>query len=146
MGDTNDTLAEAETDRDQQRKLLVSLNVWDRALRRDECSAWCITGKHGRIYTWGDSKTWVLWVGCRSGLHRTHTKKRLEFCTVTQDGCDEGCLRLHHLPTPEQAEEIRQVLGIRKRVELAPEELERRRAQVAALRAQNPRSKPKRAA
>jgi hypothetical protein len=146
MSDTYDTLAEAETDREQQRLLLTALNAWDRALRRDECSAWCITGKHGSIHTWGDGKTWVLWVGCRSALHWTWIKKRLGFCTVEQDGDDEGCLRLHELPTVEQAEEIRRALGLRKRVEISPEELERKRAQVAGLRAQNPRSNPKRAA
>jgi hypothetical protein len=37
-------------------------------------------------------------------------------------------MRLHQLPTSEQAEVIRDVLGIRKRTELAPDELERRRA------------------
>ena len=42
-------------------------------------------------------------------------------------------MRLHHLPTPKQAEIIRDVLGIRKRMEFSPEDLERRR--VLALRA-----------
>jgi hypothetical protein len=139
MVNTYDTPAEAEADRRQQRLLLVALNAWDRALGRDECSAWCIRGKHGRICTWGDGETWVLRVGCRSGLHWTHAKKRLDFCTVTQDGWDEGCLRLHHVPTPDQAEIIRNVLGIRKRVELTPEELERRRAQATAWHAPKPR-------
>lgn len=46
----------------------------------------------------------------------------------TQDGDDERCLRLHQLPTHEQAEIIRDVLSIRKRMALGPEELERRRA------------------
>ena len=76
-------------------------------------------------------KTWVVWIGCRSRLHWTHTRKRLDFCTATQDGVDAGCLRLHHLSTAEQAEVIRDVLGIRKRVELTPETLERLRARTA---------------
>src|SRR5262245_597536 len=132
MRNTYDNPAEAEADRGQQRLLLAALNAWDRALGRDECSAWCISGKHGRIYTWGDGKTWVLWIGCRSLLHWTHTKRRLSFCSVTQDGDDEGSVRLHQLPTPDQADVIRDVLGIRKRTELAPEELERRRAHAMA--------------
>jgi hypothetical protein len=41
-------------------------------------------------------------------------KRRLEFCTVTQDGNAKGCLRLHQLLTGEQAEMIR-VLGIPKK-------------------------------
>jgi len=67
-------------------------------------------------------------VGCRSATHWTYTKRRLAFCRVTQDGDDEGCLHLQQLPTAEQAEVVRDVLGIRKRAELGPEELERRRA------------------
>jgi hypothetical protein len=131
-GDTYDSHAEVDRDREQQRSLLVSLGAVDRALRRDECGAWRITGKFGSVHTWGDDKTWVLWVGCRSGLHWTHTKKRLDFCTVTQDGWDEGCLRLHHLPTPDQAEALRDILGLRKRTEYSAEHLEALRARTAA--------------
>ena len=32
---------------------------------------------------------------------------------VTQDGDDEGVFRLMRLPTPEEAAEIRQVIGVR---------------------------------
>jgi len=135
MGDlTYDDAADAEADKAQQRNLLEALGAWDRALRRDECGAWRINGKHGTIHTWGDGRTWVLFVGCRSGQHWTFTKRRLAFCSVTQDGWDEGCLRLHQLPDATQAEVIREVLGIRKRVELAPSELERRRSLMASLR------------
>ena len=122
---TYDTGAEADADRAKQKQLLAALDAWDRALRRDECSAWCITGSSGRIYTWGDGNTWVLYVECRSARHWSATKARLAFCTVTQDGEDEGCLRLHGLPTPEQAETIREALGIRKRRTITPEEIER---------------------
>jgi len=123
-----ETVADAEADRAQQRALLAALNVWDRALRRDECGAWRIDGKHGSVHTWGDCKSWVLHVSCRSKLHWTATKKRLGFCEVAQDGDDEGCLRLQQLPTQQQASVIRDVLGIRKRVEFGAEDLERRRA------------------
>jgi hypothetical protein len=128
MADTYESAAEAAADRAQQQALLAALGAWDRAIRRDECGAWYLSGKTGSIHTWGDGRTWVLFVSCRSAMHWTHTKRRLSFCTVTQDGEDEGCLRLHTLPTPEQASVIRDVLGIRKRMALAPEELERRRA------------------
>src|SRR5262249_49662252 len=63
-----------------------------------------------------------------SALHWTHTKKRLGFCKVTQDGDNEGCLRLFDLPTPDQAEIIRDVLGIQKRREVSAEVLERLKA------------------
>ena len=48
--------------------------------------------------------------------------------TAQQDCDEEGCLRLRRLPTLAEATVIREVLGIRKRAELSPEELERRRA------------------
>src|SRR5215475_8399131 len=129
MGDTYDSAADAEVDREQQRQLLAALNAWDRALRRDECGAWTIMGSRSTIHTWGDGKTWVLYVSCRSGQHWTYTKRNLSFCHVTLDCYDEGCLRLHRLPTLEQATTIREDLGIRKRMELAPSDLERRQIQ-----------------
>jgi hypothetical protein len=127
MGDTYECAAEAETDRAQQWQLLAALGAWSRALCRDTCNAWCIRGVEGHIYTWGDGKTWALWVHCRSPRHWTAAKRRLAFCELTQDCDAEGCLRLRRLPTPAEAAVIREVLGIRKRTELSPEELERRR-------------------
>jgi hypothetical protein len=130
MGNINtyDSATDAEADRAQQKALLKALNAWDRALRRDECGAWTITGTRGSIHTLGDDRTWVLFVACRSGLHWTATKKRLGFCEVTQDCEDEGCLRLLCLPTPEQAVVIRDVLGVRKRQEISEAMRERLRA------------------
>ena len=52
----------AEADRAQQLRLLAALGAWDRALRRDDCGAWCISGKTGSIHTWGDGATWALFV------------------------------------------------------------------------------------
>lgn len=117
---------DAQQDRDQQRQLLEALGASPRALRRDACGHWTITGSRGSVCTWGDGRSWAIWIGCRSAQHWTWTKKRLAFCRVTQDGDDEGVLRLHALPTREQAEEIRSVLGIRKRLEYSAEEIERR--------------------
>jgi hypothetical protein len=39
----------------------------------------------------------------------------LSFCQVTQDGDDEGCLRLLDLPTLEQAVLIRKAIGLKRR-------------------------------
>src|SRR5262245_32908770 len=122
---------EAEVDRQQQMALLTALNATERALRRDDCGAWRINGSNngadGSIHAYGDGKTWVLYVRCRSVRHWTATKVRLSFCELMQDGDDEGCLRLIELPTPDQAIIIRDVIGLRKRTELGPSELERRR-------------------
>jgi hypothetical protein len=129
MGHINayDSAQESDAHRAQQKALLAALGAQDRALRRDECGAWAISGKHGSISTWGDGETWVVFVGCRSAQHWTWTKKKLSFCSVTQDGDNEGCLRLHQLPTPEQASVIRDVLGIRKRQEICEATRERLR-------------------
>src|SRR4051812_13401857 len=77
---------DANVDRVQQNCLLAALNAWSRALRRDECGAWCIHGKRGSVHTWGDGKSWVLFVAARSRRHWAATKVRLSFCGVTQDG------------------------------------------------------------
>jgi hypothetical protein len=128
MGDTYDSATAANADRDQQRALLRALGAWDHALRKDECGAWTIIGNAGTIHTFGDGATWILYVACRSVRHWTATKARLSFCAAVLDTHEEGTLRLRHLPTPDQASIIREALGIRKRAELDPEELERRRA------------------
>jgi hypothetical protein len=133
MHDTYDSADEADADRAQQRSLLAALNGWDRALRRDGCAAWRISGSRGSVHSWGDGKAWVLYARSRSTRHWSATKARLSFCHLTQDGDDEGCLRLHHLPTPEQAAAIRDALGIRKRMDFDPDEMERRRSLMKRL-------------
>jgi hypothetical protein len=81
MGNINtyESGSESDTDRAQQKALLAALGAWDRALRRDECGAWTIVGSRGTIHTWGDGRTWVLFVACRSALHWTPTRKWLGF-------------------------------------------------------------------
>lgn len=122
---------EERGDRRQQERLLVALDAAPSQLRRDECGSWIIAGRRGAIHTWGDGKTWLAYVRCRSRQHWTFTKRRLAFMTVTQDGDDEGCLRLFRLPTPEEAVAIRDVMGLRKRVAYAVDTLERKRASMA---------------
>jgi len=141
MGDTYDRAEQAAADREQQQSLLTALNAWDRALRKDECNAWVIAGKNGTVHTWGDGHTWIVRVRCRSEKHWAYTKRRLVFCTVTQDGDNEGCLRLHQLPTADQAEVIRDILCIRKRVELSAATLETLRARIAGWNAPGPQLK-----
>jgi hypothetical protein len=95
--------------------LLSALNAQDRALRRDECGDWRIGGTSGHVYSWGDGKTWLLFLACHSARAWTAAKARLGFCEVTQDGDVEGCFRLHALTSPDQAVAIRTAFGIRKR-------------------------------
>jgi hypothetical protein len=54
---------------------------------------------------------------------------------LTQDGDDEGCLRLDHLPTPAEAEAIRDSLGIRKRRTVSPEASAKATAALESYRA-----------
>jgi len=106
---------EAEADREMQRCLLVALDASQRSLRRDECGAWRVTGRKGHAYTWGPNGGWLLY--CNPGTPRkwTNLKKRLSLCNITQDGDDDGCLRLLEMPTPEQAVLIREAIGLKRR-------------------------------
>jgi hypothetical protein len=54
---------------------------------------------------------------CETPWKWRNLKKRLaSFCQVTQDGDDEGCLRMRALPrTPEQVVLIRKAVGLPKR-------------------------------
>jgi len=122
---------EERADRRQQEELLAALDAAPSQLRRDECGSWVIAGRRGAIHTWGDGRTWVAYVRCRSSQHWTFTKRRLAFVTITQDGDEEGCFQLLAVPTPQQAVVIRDVTGLRKRVDYAPEMLERKRASMA---------------
>jgi len=101
--------------KDTLRILATALSVSSRTMRRDGCGDWRIEGRSGYIYPWGDGETWVLFVACRSTRHWTATKRKLAFCEVTQEGDDEGCLRLLHAPPTDEAAIIRGALGIRKR-------------------------------
>ena len=130
-GSTYRNREEERDDRQQQEKLVAALDAGLSQLRRDECGWWIIGGRHGVINTWGDGRSWLACLHCRSKQHWTFTKRRLAFMTVTQDGDDEGCLRLLHLPSPAEAVVIRDVMGLRKRVAYAPETLERKRASMA---------------
>jgi hypothetical protein len=128
------TRADAEANRIAQTTLKNVLNAWDRALRRDDCGAWRINGERGHIYTWADSKSWVLYVQGRSARVWSAAQKKLAFCRVTQNGDNEGCLRLFGLPTPEQAKAIREVVGIRRRTVYSSEALEAKQAAAVSAR------------
>jgi hypothetical protein len=112
-----------DPDRAQLTALLVALEAQDHALRHDECDQLRISGRAGHIYNWGDGSTWLIYVRCRSRRAWSAVKALLSFCEVTQDGDDEGCLRLRGLPTHDQATAIRKALDMRKRKTLTPASL-----------------------
>jgi hypothetical protein len=109
---------------DQMRldALVASIDASSRALRRDRCGDYMITGKLGHIFA--DGQGFLLYVSTQGSPRRwTMVKCRLAFCHLNQDGDDEGCLRLDRFPTSEEAELIREALGIRKRRHMSPETL-----------------------
>jgi hypothetical protein len=92
--------------------LLTALDATPRALRRDGCGDWAIEGKCGYIYADGSGFLIVIITG--DSIRRwANAKGKLTFCRVTQDGDDEGCLHLDHLPMPPEAELIREALRIK---------------------------------
>jgi hypothetical protein len=122
----------ASDDRTSLARLCEALNAAKSAIRLDEYRLWTICGSRGYASTWGDGKSWLLVAVPEQEITKqqwTWIKKRLSFCELTQDGDQEGCFRLHRLPNPAEAEVIRDIIGIRKRVELSPEELARRQEQ-----------------
>jgi hypothetical protein len=142
MGDARlaDTYPPARQ-REALLKLVEALGCWDRALRRDECGDWAVFGKLGHIYaipgTLNRPNTEGFQIYFRGAPEFeepsnsqawTWAKKLLDpFCEVTQDGDTEGILFLDRLPTPAEAEVIRDKLTIRKRVEYDEETLARKR-------------------
>lgn len=128
-------------DRGRLQELLTALDASERQLRRDECGDWRIGGTKGHIYAMGDAFHLVAFTDeCdfdhrpRSSRRWTFAKQRLDFARVIQDGDEEGILRLANLPSELEALEIREVLGIRKRRHLSPEERERAASRLRAFR------------
>jgi hypothetical protein len=137
----------APRQREALLKLVEALGCWDRALRRDECGDWRLVGKLGHIYAIpgtldrkGVEGFQIYFRGApefeepTSSQAWTWAKKALAFCEVTNEGHDEGMLFLSRLPTAEEAEVIRDKLGIRKRVTYDEETLARKREQALMAR------------
>jgi hypothetical protein len=109
-----------------------------RALRRDECGDWAIWGGNGHVYAVPDG--YQLMVGCDVGNRGfskqgwTWAKKRLGFGQVTTDCDEEGSIMLDRLPSQAEAVEIRDILGIPKRIELT----EQRREELREAGRNNP--------
>ncbi|MET3992138.1 hypothetical protein ABID65_003786 [Bradyrhizobium sp. S3.9.2] len=125
MINTYRTADEADRDKAQLVELFEALHASPSVLRRNDDGLWTQRGRPGcYISTWGNGKGWQLVVAPEdeiSPLQWTWFKKRLPFCEVTQDGDSEGCFRLSRLPTAAEAEVIRDIIGIRKRMDLSAE-------------------------
>jgi hypothetical protein len=101
--------------------LASALDASPRALRQDACGDWQISGKQGHIYA--DRDGWLIVVTTDESPRRwTNVKQRLSpFCRITQDGDDDGCLHLDHLPKPRAASVIREAIGIKRKRQLSAE-------------------------
>ncbi len=110
--------AEATDDRACLELMREALNAAHNAVRLDECRLWTVRGSRGYVSTWGDGQTWMLAVGSKTPRHWTFAKQRMAsfpgLAQVTQDGDDEGVLRMMRLPSPVEAAEIRRMAGIRQ--------------------------------
>jgi hypothetical protein len=118
----NDTMI----DRDRLAAMLIALDASPRTLRRPVCRGWVgdwqIIGRYGHIIP--DGPGFLIYVATDESPRRWgFVKQRLEFCRVTQDGDDEGCLRLDRLPTQTEADAIREAIGVKRRRHLSPEAL-----------------------
>jgi hypothetical protein len=120
-------------DQTRLEALVATIDASSRALQRDLCGDYMITGKLGHIFA--DGQGFLLCVSTRESPRRwTMVKRRLAFCHLKQDGDDEGCLHLDRLPRPEDAELIREALGIRKRRRISPEVLAAARGSLECAR------------
>ncbi len=114
MTDTYKSKDDERADKRELKALLGVLNAAQNALCLDECRAWQIRGTRGHIITWGDGASYLLYVAGRSARHWGSIKQKLGFCEVTQDGDEEGCFKLGRVLTLEQAQMVREALGIRQ--------------------------------
>lgn len=113
----------------QRPRLLVLADALDISLtqlRRDDCGDWMLKGRFGHIYAVFDSYQIMLMGWDESGDAPWTTargwnncKRALVFLELTLDGDMEGAFLLDHDPIPDEAEQIRHWVGLRKRMALS---------------------------
>jgi hypothetical protein len=111
------------TDRAHLDTFLTAIDASPAALERPNCRGWIgdyqITGRHGHVLA--DQPGYLLYV--TGTAQRWKKAKRILPGTVTQDGDDEGILRLDRPPLTSEAEAIRYLIGIRRRRHMTSEAL-----------------------
>lgn len=103
-----------KADRDLLLRLVGTLSISKVRLKRDPCGDWNIAGRRGHIST--DGTAWYIYLPCKTKRRWDAAKRELAGLTVTQDGDDEGILRLDDMPSEALAETLRRLLGLRKSV------------------------------
>ena len=101
--------------------LMVILNASPSSLHRDDCGLWVLRGARGYISTRDDGANWQLVVFELPTARQWNFRRDMlaAFAEVTEDTDTDGCLLLRRLPTVDEADVIRDILGIGK----MPEEL-----------------------
>jgi hypothetical protein len=114
------TITSRAIDKDLLADLADVLQISKNNLRKDPCGDWTIVGRRGHVLTDGLD----IYVYLPSGTARRWeaAKRVLSFMTVTQDGDEEGILKMRGAPTAEQAVILRKLLGSRYAPPLTEEE------------------------
>lgn len=114
----------AQANRSEDKKYLIALSealdISEGRIKLDECGDWNLVSPNGIINT--DSECWYLF--CSPQVVRTWNliKRKLSFMVVSQDGDDEGILKLDRMPSEEEAKIIRKIIGGRRRAHLSKED------------------------
>ena len=133
MANTYQNAEAAAVDKARMEAFQTALNASPMTLRRDQAGLWILRGSRGYASSWGGVDAWQLVPESVSARRWTSYKNRLAFCEIVQDGDTEGVLRLDRLPSPEEAVEIRDILGLRKRTELTEEQIAERTARLRGI-------------
>jgi hypothetical protein len=103
---------------DKQRieQFADALGVSHRNIHKDNCGQWTISGNAGHLQTWGDRSSYVLYASAYSARKWSAIKCKAKAFgwAVTQDGDNEGCIRVS-LPNFTQSKFLRHLLGLRRK-------------------------------
>ena len=102
-----------------------AIDTRHKLIKYDECYNWRIQGTSGHVYAIPEHGVFYICVETGSPRAWGAAKKFMAFCTISQDGDDEGVFRLNRLPTTLEGNMIRRVVGLPKRRRISPETKER---------------------
>lgn len=109
------------------RDFVQALDARDKTLVRDECDDAVIMGRHGRIYADAPNSYHLIVENVTARTWSAIRRQMVPFADLVRDGDDDGAFSLDGLPTPEQAEVIRNALSVQKRRQMSESERDRLR-------------------
>jgi hypothetical protein len=103
-------------DKEQLEILADALKISRRHVRKDPFGQWLIDRGRGRVQPWGDLSSYLIYVVAHSARKWGAIKRKAKALgwEITQDGDDEGCIRVG-VPNEAEATYLRALLGLRKR-------------------------------